>query len=128
MASNINWALLSNVVFAEIKEMGDEGEDQGGGGVEGSGGEVEVGNGQPPSAVTVKVGKRKSKEGSKTVSKKKVKSEKTPTLIPVLDERVFDTPEDEPGSIEKAEEAFQWLVGPTNLDLFYKASVCLHTF
>ena len=71
-------------------------------------------------AITVKVGKRKSKECSKTVLKKKViKTEKTPTLIPVLDD-VFDTPEDEPGSIEKAEEAFQWLVGPTNLDKFYK--------
>ena len=74
-------------------------------------------------AITVKVGKRKSKECSKTVLKKKViKTEKTPTLIPVLDD-VFDTPEDEPGSIEKAEEAFQWLVGPTNLDKFYKASI-----
>ena len=100
--------------------MGDEG------GAEGSGGQVEVGpgeNGQQPSAIAVKVGKRKSKEGSKTVFKKKVKSEKTPTLIPVLDEGVFDIPEDEPGSVEKAEEAFQWLVGPTNLDTFYKASI-----
>ena len=111
---------MLNVEFAEVKDMGDEG------GAEGSGGQVEVGpgeNGQQPSAITVKVGKRKSKEGSKTVSKKKVKSEKTPTLIPVLDEGVFDIPEDEPGSVEKAEEAFQWLVGPTNLDTFYKASI-----
>ena len=43
-------------------------------------------------------------------------------MIPVLDD-VFDTPEDEPGSIEKAKETFQWLVGPTNLDKFYKASI-----
>lgn len=100
--------------------MGDEG------GAEGSGGPFEAGlgeNGQQPTAVTVKVGKRKNNEGSKAVSKKKVKTEKTPTLIPVLDEAVFDIPEDEPGSIEKAEEAFQWLVGPTNLDTFYKAGI-----
>lgn len=70
-------------------------------------------------ATAVTVGKRKCKESSKTVLKKKVKTEKTPILIPVLDD-VFDTPEDEPGSIEKAKEAFQWLVGPTNLDKFYK--------
>ena len=108
--------------------MGDEGEENGGqGGVaaevsERQGGAGLEANGQP-NAVTVKVGKRKNKDGSKGVSKKKVKSEKTPTLIPVLDEGLFDNPEDEPGSIEKAKEAFQWLVGPTNLDTFYKASI-----
>jgi len=105
--------------------MGDEGEEnggQGGAAAEVSEGQIGAGleaNGQP-NAVTVKVGKRKNKDGSKGVSKKKVKSEKTPTLIPVLDEGLFDNPEDEPGSIEKAKEAFQWLVGPTNLDTFYK--------
>jgi len=52
--------------------------------------------------------------------KKKVKTDKAPTLIPAINEDVFETPEEEPGSFEKAEEAFQWLVGPTNLDTFYK--------
>ena len=102
-------------------DEGDENEIQVGGGQ----GETGLGDNDQPTAVTVKVGKRKTKDGSKTVSKKKVKSEKTPTLIPVLDEDVFDNPEDEPGSIEKAQEAFQWLVGPTNLDTFYKASTFL---
>ena len=79
-------------------------------------------NGQQSQAqsVAVTVGKRKSKEGSKAALKKKVKTDKAPTLIPAINEDVFETPEDEPGSIEKAEEAFQWLVGPTNLDTFYK--------
>merc|ERR1712212_195211 len=95
---------------------GDENEVQVGGGRDKAG----LGDNCQPTAVTVKVGKRKTKDGSKMVSKKKVKSEKTPTLIPVLDEDVFDNPEDEPGSIEKAQEAFQWLIGPTNLDTFYK--------
>ena len=101
--------------------MGDEG-DENDVQVGGSQGETSLGDNDQSTAVTVKVGKRKTKDGSKMVSKKKVKSEKTPTLIPVLDEDVFDNPEDEPGSIEKAQEAFQWLIGPTNLDTFYKAS------
>merc|ERR1712032_1112395 len=105
--------------FTEITDMGDEGDEnevQVGGGWDKAG----LGDNDQSTAVTVKVGKRKTKDGSKMVSKKKVKSEKTPTLIPVLDEDVFDNPEDEPGSIEKAQEAFQWLIGPTNLDTFYK--------
>ena len=79
-------------------------------------------NGQQSQAqsVAVTVGKRKSKEGSKSALKKKVKTDKAPTLIPAINEDVFETPEEEPGSFEKAEEAFQWLVGPTNLDTFYK--------
>merc|ERR1712013_733782 len=100
--------------------MGDEGNERGAlGGI----GSVSGGcNGQESQAenVAVTVGKRKSKEGSKAALKKKVKTDKAPTLIPAINEDVFETPEDEPGSIEKAEEAFQWLVGPTNLDTFYK--------
>ena len=100
--------------------MGDEGNERGAlGGID-----LESGgcNGQQSQAqsVSVTVGKRKSKEGSKSALKKKAKTDKAPTLIPAINEDVFETPEEEPGSFEKAEEAFQWLVGPTNLDTFYK--------
>jgi len=57
-----------------------------------------------------------TKDGNK---RKKKKTDKTPTLIPVLDD-ILDNPEEEPGSLETAEEAFKWLISPTPLDKFYK--------
>jgi len=68
--------------------------------------------------VNGKIAKRKigDEGGSKKKFKKKA-SEKTPTLIPLDD--LLETPE-EPGSVESADEAFKWLMGPTPVDKFYK--------
>jgi len=67
--------------------------------------------------------KRKNGPNTKEIKaggkKKKKMNEKTPLLIPVLDD-FLDNPEDEPGSLQNAEEAFSWLVHPTSLDTFYK--------
>ena len=72
----------------------------------------------------ITVGKRKKSGGEaaagKNVKKQKKKADdKTPTLIPALDD-LFDEPEEEAGSVQNAEEAFKWLVGPTDVDKFYK--------
>jgi len=60
------------------------------------------------------------KNGTNGKKKKKNSSgEKTPTLIPVLDD-LLDNPEEEPGSIETADEAFKWLISPTPVNKFYQ--------
>jgi len=57
--------------------------------------------------------------GSKKVKKKKNMVEKTPMLIPVVDE-LIENPEEEPSSREAADEAFKWLINPISVDQFYQ--------
>jgi len=67
--------------------------------------------------------KRKNKSkvnGDKPKKKKKNPSGEAPQLVEVLDDSLFEDPEDEPGSIETAEQAFEWLISPTPVDKFYK--------
>jgi len=60
----------------------------------------------------------KKEGGAKKAKTKKKSGDKTPQLVPALEE--LEEPEEEASSVEKAEEAFSWLVSPTNLDTFYK--------
>jgi len=83
-------------------------------------------NHETDSVVKVSVGssptKRKECDGGgnkKGKKKKKMPKEKTPTLIPVLDD-LFENPEEEAGSLENAEEAFKWLISPFSVDKFFK--------
>jgi len=71
-----------------------------------------------------KKNKRKSnvKVGSDKTSKKKKKSPsgEAPELVPIIDDSLFDDPEDEPGSIEIADQALEWLISPTSEEIFYR--------
>jgi lysine-specific demethylase/histidyl-hydroxylase NO66 len=66
--------------------------------------------------------KRKKGDLPKSVKKKKKKSsEETPELVPVIDMDSLEnmSPEDEPGSLETADEAFEWMIAPTPVKTFY---------
>jgi len=71
--------------------------------------------------ITNKRKKGEVKNGGGKAKKKKKSSDDTPELIPVIDDSLFDVPpEEEPGSIETADEAFEWMISPTHPTKFYK--------
>jgi len=65
--------------------------------------------------------KRKTNGTDKAPAKKK-KQDSPPTLIPAPEEfdDLVNTPEDEPGSIENGDEAFEWMIVPCKPDEFYR--------
>merc|ERR1711872_390888 len=71
--------------------------------------------------VKTQVGEKKRKKGdSKGDSVKKKKKGQAPELIPADLENVLGEPEEEPGSIENGDNAFEWLISPTSVTDFYK--------
>jgi len=82
--------------------------------------DVEENNGNK-NATTENGNKRKKstlKNGSST--KKKIKkASKAPELVPADLDELFDEEEDEPGSIESGESAFEWMISPVTTSEFY---------
>ena len=64
--------------------------------------------------------KRKKQDGEKGKAKKKKTDSSPPTLIPADLDELLNTPEEEPGSIELGDNAFEWIICPTNVQDFYK--------
>ena len=64
--------------------------------------------------------KRKSNGVDKGKVKKKKLYEEPPMLIPAGLDELMDTPEEEPGSIENGDHAFEWMICPFKPDEFYK--------
>jgi len=67
----------------------------------------------------VSVKKRKNSNGAVGKNKVKKKSE-PPTLIPADLDEMLDTPEEEPGSLENGDGAFDWMISPHRRQDFYK--------
>jgi len=67
------------------------------------------------------IAKKRKKEGIKNALGKKKKNSQAPELIPAdLDVLLAGDAEDEPGSIENGDSAFEWLISPTKPVDFYK--------
>ena len=66
--------------------------------------------------------KKRKKEVSseKSKAKKKKDDNSPPTLIPANLDDLINTPEDEPGSIENGDNAFEWMICPTKVSDFYE--------
>jgi len=64
--------------------------------------------------------KRKSQSGDKGKTKKKKPSNDPPTLIPADLDDLLNNPEEEPGSLELGDNAFEWIICPTSVEEFYK--------
>jgi len=64
----------------------------------------------------------KKRKNSNATGKNKAKKKKSepPTLIPANLDEILDTPEEEPGSIENGDAAFEWMISPHNVEDFYK--------
>ena len=71
--------------------------------------------------VKTQVSDKKRKKGDSKDDSVKKKKSRAPELIPAdLDGSVLDEPDEEPGSIENGDSAFEWLISPTNVKDFYK--------
>jgi len=71
--------------------------------------------------VKTQVSDKKRKKGDNKEGSVKKKKSRAPELIPAdLDSSALDEAEEEPGSIENGDSAFEWLISPTNVEEFYK--------
>ena len=71
--------------------------------------------------VKTQVGDNKRKKGDpKNNSANKKKKSQAPSLIPADLDDVLGEAEDEPGSIELGDKAFEWMISPTSVTDFYK--------
>jgi len=69
--------------------------------------------------VKTQVGEKKRKKNCDSINVNKKKKSRAPELIPADLDALEDT-EDEPGSIENGDNAFEWMISPTSLADFYK--------
>merc|ERR1711892_1356398 len=71
--------------------------------------------------VKTQVSEKKRKKGElKIDSARKKKKSQAPELISADLDDVLAGPEDEPGSIENGDNAFEWMIAPTKVSEFYK--------
>jgi len=71
--------------------------------------------------VKTQVSEKKRKKGElKIDSARKKKKSQAPELISADLDDVLAGPEDEPGSIENGDNAFEWMIAPTKVSDFYK--------
>jgi len=69
--------------------------------------------------VKTQVSEKKRKKNADSNNLNKKKKSRAPELIPADLDALEDT-EDEPGSIENGDNAFEWMISPTSLADFYK--------
>jgi len=69
--------------------------------------------------VKTQVSEKKRKKNGDSIKANKKKKSRAPELIPA-DLDVLEDTEDEPGSIENGDNAFEWMISPTSLADFYK--------
>jgi len=70
--------------------------------------------------VKTQVSEKKRKNNNAGKNKVKKKKSEPPTLIPADLDELINTPEEEAGSIENGDQAFEWMISPHSVEDFYK--------